>query len=67
MFEEKSYVDKIEIVTQGDIVQVRVANEIYKDSILIATSFNRYTLEKGADLADQPKEVEAICKAAWNN
>lgn len=65
MLEEFSYPDKIEVLLPSQIVQVRVVTEVKKDGDIIASSFFRYTLERGADLSSQPVEVVRICDAAW--
>lgn len=65
MLEEYSYPDKIEVLQPSQIVQVRIITEIKKDGDTVASSFFRYTLERGADLASQPIEVVRICEAVW--
>ena len=67
--------DKIEIVGQYKLVQVRKATVIKKDGVELTRSFHRYVLEPGAldasdnlvdtDLSGQPAEVSSICTAAW--
>ena len=67
--------DKIEIVGQYKLVQVRKATVIKKDGVELTRSFHRYVLEPGAldasdnlvdtDLSGEPAEVSAICTAAW--
>ena len=67
--------DKIEIVGQYKLVQVRKATVIKKDGVELTRSFHRYGLEPGAldasdnlvdtDLSGQPAEVSSICTAAW--
>ena len=67
--------NKIEIVGQYKLVQVRKATVIKKDGVELTRSFHRYVLEPGAldasdnlvdtDLSGQPAEVSSICTAAW--
>ncbi len=67
--------DKIEIVGEYKLVQVRKATVIKKDGVELTRSFHRYVLEPGAldasdnlvdtDLSGQPAEVSSICTAAW--
>ena len=67
--------DKIEIVGEYKLVQVRKATVIKKDGKELSRSFNRYVLDPGTldesdnlvdtDLSAQPAEVVAICNAAW--
>ena len=67
--------DKIEVVGQYKVVQVRKATVIKKDGKELTRSFERYVLDTGtldasdnlvdADLSGEPAEVSAICTAAW--
>ena len=69
--------DKIEVVGQYKLVQVRKATVIKKDGVEIpgSRSFERYVLQAGTldasdnlvdtDLSAEPAEVSAICTAAW--
>jgi len=69
--------DKIEIVGQYSIVQVRKKNIVKKDGVEIASSFERYSLTAGSldgsdnlvdtDLSAQPTKVQAICNAVWTD
>ena len=67
--------DKIEVVGQYKVVQVRKATVIKKDGKELTRSFERYVLQPGTldasdnlvdtDLSGQPAEVSAIATAAW--
>ena len=67
--------DKIEVVGQYKIVQVRRADIVERDGIEIARSFNRNTLQPGTldadnnlvdtDISGQDADVQAICNAVW--
>jgi len=67
--------DKIEVVGEYNIVQVRKKNIVKKDEVEIASSFERYSLNAGlldgsnnlidTDLSAQPTKVQAICNAVW--
>ena len=67
--------DKIEVVGQYKVVQVRKATVIKKDGTELTRSFERYVLEPGTldasdnlvdtDLSKEPAEVSAIATAAW--
>ena len=69
--------DKIEVVSQYKVVQVRKATVIKKDGTELTRSFERYVLEPGTidtsdnfvdtDLSGEPAEVSAICTAAWTD
>ena len=67
--------DKIEVVGQYKVVQVRKATVIKKDGVQIAKTFERYVLDAGTldgndalvdtDISSEPAEVQAICNAVW--
>ena len=67
--------DKIEVVGQYKVVQVRKATVIKKDGTELTRSFERYVLHPGTldasdnlvdtDLSGEPAEVSAIATAAW--
>tara|TARA_B100002051_G_scaffold266098_1_gene292828 strand:- start:157 stop:441 length:285 start_codon:yes stop_codon:yes gene_type:complete len=69
--------DKIEVVTEYNIVQVRKKNIVKKDGVEIASSFERYSLNAGSldgsdnlvdrDISAEPTKVQAICKAVWTD
>ena len=58
--------DKIEVVGDYKIVQVRTATVIKKDGTEISRSFARHTVAPNIsadDLANESTEVQAICNA----
>ena len=69
--------DKIEVVGQYKLVQVRKATVIKRDGVEIqgSRSYHRYCLTPGTldasdnlvdrDLSAEPAEVSAICNAVW--
>tara|TARA_R100001510_G_scaffold29377_1_gene26033 strand:- start:135 stop:422 length:288 start_codon:yes stop_codon:yes gene_type:complete len=69
--------DKIEVVGEYNIVQVRKKFMIKKDGVEIASNFERYSLNAGlldgsdnlidTDLSAQPAKVQAVCNAVWTN
>ncbi len=69
--------DKIEVVGQYKIVQVRRADVVERDGIEIARSFNRNTLQPGTldadnnlvdtDISGEDADVQAICTAVWTD
>ena len=59
--------DKIEIVGQYKVVQVRKATVIKKDDKELTRSFERYVLQPDADISGEPTEVQAICNAVWTD
>ena len=59
--------DKIEIVGNYKIVQVRTATVIKKDGTEISRSFHRHTVAPDADISNESAEVQAICNAIHTN
>ena len=59
--------DKIEVVGQYKVVQVRKATVIKKDGTELTRSFERYVLHPDTDLSQrsEPNEVVAVCNAVW--
>jgi len=63
MLTEETEVDKIEVVTQYNILQVRTATIVKKDGVEIARSFHRHLVQPGDDLTGQDSKVVAIANA----
>ena len=67
--------DKIEVVGQYKVVQVREATVIKKDGTELTRSFRRYVLQAGTldasdnlvdtDISSEPADVQAVCNAVW--
>jgi hypothetical protein len=62
--EEKSVVDKIEVLLQGQI-QVRRRDQILKDDVEVAATYHRHVLSPGDDLSNEDPRVVAIAEATW--
>lgn len=62
--EEKSVVDKIEVLLLGQI-QVRRRDQILKDGTEIAATYHRHVLSPGDDLTNEDPRVVAIAEATW--
>jgi urease accessory protein UreE len=62
--EEKSVVDKIEVLLLGQI-QVRRRDQILKDGVEVAATYHRHVLSPGDDLANEDPRVIAIAEATW--
>ena len=72
---ESTEYDKIDVVGQYKVVQVRKATLVKKDGVELAKAYFRYVLNPGildtsdnlvdTDLSGQPAEVTAICNAVW--
>ena len=60
---EETIQDKIEVVGDYKIVQVRTAVVIKRDGTEISRSFARHTVAPDADISNESAEVKAICNA----
>ena len=57
-------IDKIEIVGDYKIIQVREATVVEND-VELSRSFHRYTLAPNDDVSSQPQEIKDIADAVW--
>ena len=67
--------DKIEVVGQYKIIQVRRADIVERDGVEIARTFHRHVLQPGTldadnnlidtDISGEDADVQAICTAVW--
>ena len=64
--EEKSVVDKIEVLLDGHI-QVRRKDQILKDGVEVASSFHRHIVNPGDDVSNEDPRVAAIAAATWTD
>jgi hypothetical protein len=67
---EETIQDKIEIVGDYKMVQVRTAVVIKRDGTEISRSFSRHVVApdiSADDLANESAEVQAICNAVWTD
>ena len=60
---EETVQDKIEIVGDYKIVQVRTATVIKRDGTEISRSFSRHVVAPNSDISKESAEVKAICNA----
>jgi hypothetical protein len=60
---EETLQDKIEIVGEHKMVQVRTATVIKRDGIELTRSFSRHVVAPDADITGESTEVQAICAA----
>jgi hypothetical protein len=52
-------------VLPSTVLQVRLADQIVDGEAVKASTFRRYCLAPGSDLAGQPEQVISIAKAVW--
>ena len=60
---EETVQDKIEIVSEHKMIQVRTAVVIKRDGAEISRSFSRHVVAPDADITGESTEVQAICNA----
>ena len=60
---EETLQDKIEIVGEHKMVQVRTATVIKRDGVELTRSFSRHVVAPDADISGESTEVQAICTA----
>ena len=63
MLTEETVQDKIEIVSEHKMIQVRTAVVIKRDDEEISRSFHRHVVAPDADISGESAEVRAICAA----
>ena len=60
---EETVQDKIEIVSEHKIIQVRTATVIKRDGVEISRGYSRHVVAPDADITGESTEVQAICNA----
>jgi hypothetical protein len=60
---EETTQDKIEIVGDYKIVQVRTATVIKRDGVEISRGYHRHVVAPNDDITGESAEVQAICNA----
>mgnify|MGYP000138278824 CR=1 FL=1 len=60
---EETLQDKIEIVGEHKMVQVRTATVIKRDGVELTRSFSRHVIAPNANISSESTEVKAICNA----
>lgn len=66
MIAESSLIDRIEVLAESGTIQVRRADRVLKDGIVIAETFHRHVLAPGANLTGEDPTVTAIARLVWN-
>lgn len=67
MLTEQTIVDKIEVVSLDGYkaIQVREAQQVLKDGVVLASNYNRYVVMPTDDLTAKSDEVVAIANAVF--
>lgn len=55
--------DKIEVVGEYRLVQVRTKTAVMEDGVELSSGFHRHVVQPGDDYSSQSTEVQAICAA----
>jgi hypothetical protein len=62
---KETVVDRIEVVGQHSLIQVRTCNRILEDGQVVTESYHRCVLSPGNDLSDQDPKVQAVAATVW--
>lgn len=62
---ETKTIDRVELVGQHPVLQVREATTIMRDGQEISKSFHRWSFAPGDDVSAMPANVQAVAQAAW--
>ena len=60
---KETVVDKIEIVGDVKIVQVRTATRVLEDGVVLSQSFHRHVVAPDANISGEDAQVQAVCNA----
>ena len=60
---EETVQDKIEIVSEHKMIQVRTATVIKRDGTEISRAFSRHVVAPDANVSTESAEVQAVCAA----
>jgi hypothetical protein len=63
---ERKVIDLIQVLESGHL-QVREANIIERDGVVIAKIFHRYVIAPGEDVSDKEQKIQDIAAAAWQH
>jgi hypothetical protein len=64
MITQRSIFNLCEVI-QNRTIQVRMSDQIVDGEVVKASTFRRYCLTPGSDLAGQPAQVVAVANAIW--
>ena len=69
LIETQEYQSEVLPASQYHQVQVRRSDIIKDDATdeIKATTFHRHVLSPGADISNEPAEVQAVCNAVWTD
>ena len=61
--EKQVVIDKIEVVGDYKMVQVRTATRVLEDGVVLSSSFHRHVVAPDADITGETQEVQDVCNA----
>lgn len=61
---ERTVTDLIEVLESGHL-QVREANLVERDGVVIAKTFHRYVIAPGDDVSQKEQKIQGIAAAVW--
>ena len=61
---ERTVTDLIEVLESGHL-QVREANLVERDGVVIAKTFHRYVISPGDDVSQKEQKIQGIAAAVW--
>jgi hypothetical protein len=64
MLTQQSVIDKIEVLEGGE-VQVRRADRVLKEGVVLVETYHRHVLKPGDDIETEDPRVQAIARAVW--
>ena len=64
---KETVVDKIEVVTDYKIVQVRYAEVVKEDGKIISSAYKREVLHPDEDVSSKEDDIKAVCNAVWTD
>ncbi len=64
MLSKLSVIDKVEVLENG-VIQVRTANRIMEDGVMLSQSYHRHVVTPVDDYSTQDDKVKAICAATF--
>ena len=61
---ERKIIDLIEVLETGHL-QIREANLVERDGVVIARTFHRYVIAPGEDVNDKEQKIQDIAAVVW--
>lgn len=65
MFDEATAIDKIEVLVEIGVIQVRERTEVSKDGVVVSTSYRRWVVTRDSDLSLEPESVAKVARAVF--